>query len=91
VSGSNPTAFVHVATADTVSGGYASIITNPLTDGDKDAILIVTHNWNPTEATAGNYLTSPYSVYYTGTHWAIYLDDFSSILNKAFNVLVIKR
>ena len=93
VSGPNPTAFVHVASADTLhcSGNYCSAITNPLTDGDASAILIVTHNYNPTEAPASNYLTSPYSVYYDGTHWNIYLDDFSPIEGKTFNVLVIKR
>jgi len=95
VSGTNPTAFVHVATAGTLhcSGNYCSTITNPLTDGDPDAILIVTHNYNPPEAASGNYVNSPFSVYYnTGdNHWNIYLDDFSSILDKAFNVLVIKR
>ena len=90
VSGVNPTAFVHVATADTLDGVYVTVITNPLTDGDPNAILIVTHNYNPA-GVSGNYLTSPYSVYYNGTHWAIYLDDFGAILNKSFNVLVIKR
>jgi hypothetical protein len=89
VSGANPTAFVHVATASN-SSGYITVITNPLTDGDPNAILIVTHNYNPPEGTL-NYLTAPYSVYYDGTNWDIYLDDFSAILNKSFNVLVIKR
>ena len=93
VSGSNPTAFVHVATLSNVtgSGNYITVITNPLTDGDPNAILIVTHDWNPVEAPGGNFLTSPYSVYYTGSQWAIYLDDGASIVDKAFNVLVIKR
>jgi hypothetical protein len=92
VSGDNPTAFVHVATADTLhcTGNYCSTITNPLTDGDPNAILIVTHNYNPPEAPAGNYLTHSFSVYYNGK-WNIYLDDFSPILDTAFNVLVIKR
>jgi len=87
VSGGNPTAFVHVATE---TSGYITTISNPLTDGDPSAILIVTHNYNPPEGTL-NYLTSPYSVYYNGSNWTIYLDDFSPILHKAFNVLVIKR
>jgi hypothetical protein len=87
VSGDNPTAFVHVATE---TSGYITTISNPLTDGDPNAILIVTHTYNPPEGTS-NYLTSPYSVYYNGSNWTIYLDDFSPILHKAFNVLVIKR
>jgi hypothetical protein len=90
VSGSNPTAFVHTATAGNTVSGYITQISNPLTDGDPNAILIVTHSYNP-PGLPGNYLTSPYSVYYTGSHWHIYLDDFSSIVGKSFNVLVIKR
>jgi hypothetical protein len=78
---------VHVATE---TSGYITTISNPLTDGDPNAILIVTHTYNPPEGTS-NYLTSPYSVYYNGSNWTIYLDDFSPILHKAFNVLVIKR
>ena len=96
VSGANPTAFVHVATAGTLdcSNNHCTEITNPLTDGDPDAILIVTHNYNPPESAGGNFLNAAYSVYYNTAdgHWNIYLDDTSqSIEGKAFNVLVIKR
>ena len=90
VSGTTPTAFVQVATVSNSPAGYITVISNPLTDGDPTAILIVTHNYNPPEG-GSNYLTSPYSVYYNGSNWTIYLDDFSSIVGKAFNVLVIKR
>ena len=88
VSGPHPTAFVHVAT----EAGYITTISNPLTDGDPNAILIVTHNYNPPEAPGGNLLNKAYSVYYDGSHWTIYLDDQTTVIaGAAFNVLVIKR
>jgi hypothetical protein len=88
VSGGNPTAFVHVAT----ELGYITTISNPLTDGDPNAILIVTHTYNPPEAPGGNLLNRAYSVYYAAPHWTIYLDDQSTpITGATFNVLVIKR
>jgi len=92
VSGPNPTAFVHVATAGN-TGTYITTITNPLTDGDPNALLFVTHTYNPPEAPDGHYLASAFSVWYdpSAEKWTIYIDDGSSILGNAFNVLVVKR
>jgi hypothetical protein len=94
VSGANPTAFVHVAdSGNTESGSYITTITNPLTDGDPNALLFVTHSYSPPEAPAGHYLTSAFSVWYDAgaDKWTIYLDDLSPIVDNAFNVLVVKR
>ena len=54
------------------------------------AILLVTHNFNPV-GVGGNYEAHPFSVYYNGSHWTIYNDDFVSILDMSFNVLIIKN
>jgi hypothetical protein len=87
VSGSNKTAFTITATASN-SSTYILDLNYP--NQAASDILLVTHNYNP-PSTPGNYLTSPYSVYFTGGQWKIYLDDFAAILGKSFNVLVIKQ
>lgn len=90
VSGTNPTAFVHVAEASTLEcdNNHCTAITNPLTDGDPNAMLLVTHNFTED----AQFLPSPFSVWYDGTRWTIYFDDTTrSIEGFAFNVLVIKQ
>lgn len=86
VSGTNKMAFTVTATAGNSSG---HILTLSYPNQDPSDILLVTHNYNPPGGSA-NYLTSPYSVYYSG-NWNIYLDDFAAILGKSFNVIVIKQ
>lgn len=87
-------AFVQVANSTNTYGfggpGYITTIYNPLCDGDPNAILIVTHNWNP-PGVGVNYETHPYSVYYASPHWSIYNDDGASISNMSFNVLILKK
>lgn len=83
-------AFIHVAAGTNVSG-YITTIYNPLCDGDPNAILIATHAYNPPGGGPYGYETHPYSVWYNGAHWTIYNDDFASITNMTFNVLIIKR
>jgi len=92
--GTGTPAFVHRATAANIEGGatHRTTITNPLTDGDHDAILIVTPNYNPGET--GNVLDShPIGVYYNPalSKWQIFHQDLVAMtLNAAYNVLVIK-
>ena len=90
VTGANPTAFsVKIANVE-CSGGYCGIISNPLTDGDPNAMLIVTHDYSQD----GLYLPSPFSTWYDPgiNKWTIYFDNTtSSIAGYAFNVLVIKH
>ena len=87
VSGANKTAFSVDATAANSSNHIVNLsyANQAFTD-----ILLVTHTYNSPSGTY-NYLTAPFSVYWNGTNWTIYLDDFSAILNKSFNVLVIKQ
>jgi hypothetical protein len=87
--GTGTAAFIQVATTANSFGSpaYITTISNPLCDGDPNAILIATHNYNPTSA----YETHPFSVWYDGTHWTIYHDDITDIVGEAFNVLVIKN
>ena len=87
--GTSTAAFVHVANSTNTSG-WVTTIHNPLCDEDPNALLFVTHNWNP-PGVAFNYQSNPYSVYYAGNRWTIYNDNGASISNMSFNVLIIKR
>ena len=85
----NTAAFIQYATAANTSS-YITTINNTLCNGDPNAILLVTHNFNPV-GVPGNYDTHPFSVYYNGSRWTIYNDDFAAITGMSFNVLVIKN
>lgn len=95
VSGANPTAFIHVTTAENTSG-HITIITNPLTDGDPNAILIITQHWSPPGG-ANVYNDAPVAVYYASGKWRIFNQGPSAPLapdlpiGAGFNVLVIKK
>jgi len=88
---SQTAAFIHLATAANTST-YITTITNPLCDGDPNALLFITHSFSP-PGVGGNYETHAHSVWYnTGSKkWTIYHDDLTSITNMSFNVLVIKN
>lgn len=80
-------AFKIVSSAGNTAGHVLTIPNTTLANNAND-ILIVTHNYSPT----GIYLTKPYGVYWTGTNWAIFIEDITAMtVGTAFNVLVIKQ
>jgi hypothetical protein len=87
-------AFVHRADGSNIdpTGLHRTTISNPLCDGDPNAILIVTHNYNP--SLSGGYSeTHPFGVYYNTllSKWQIYHEDIAPMTtNNAYNVLIIK-
>lgn len=89
VGGSEPAAFVHTATAGTLtcSNNHCTVIDNPATNGNPNAILIVTHRWE------GVYDNHVIGVYYTGGKWSIFNEDNATAVptNSQYNVLVIQR
>jgi hypothetical protein len=91
VSGTNKAAFK--ITSITGGGGNTSLniltIPNSTLANNANDILIVTHNYSPNNT----YLNHAYGVYWTGTAWAIYLENSASVMpnNITFNVLVIKQ
>lgn len=90
VSGTVRPAFQHTATAGNISS-YITTIDHPLTNGDPDAMLFITHVYN---AGAFVYEPNPTSVWYdTGiSRWRIYHDNLAAMaVNTRFNVLVIKQ
>jgi hypothetical protein len=99
VSGANAPAFVHTASSiNRCLDDRATAISNPVTDGDPDRLLIVTY-----QAATGDSLTGPASaagvIYNDGSigdceedSWLIYLlDDTETLaIGDRYNVLVIQ-
>ncbi len=82
------TEWVHIANSSNISG-HVTYIDHPLTNGNANAIVIVTPNWNPGNAASGVYDNHPIGVYYTGSQWAIFNQDGAAMpVNAAFNVLI---
>jgi hypothetical protein len=91
VGGSAPIAFQH-----TVAGGDdESIIDNPATNGDPNAILLITHVWGKPTSTNNVYVEKWVGVYYiagTTNKWALFTEDNTNFpANATYNILVIKR
>jgi hypothetical protein len=79
--------FIQTSAAGNISGD-ATIIDNPLTNGNPNALLTITQNWNP-GGSGGVYHNHAVGVYYTGSKWAIFNEDIAAMTaNAAFNVLV---
>jgi hypothetical protein len=82
-----PNAFVHRAAAANITG-HITVIDHPQTNGNANAILLVTPNWNAGGA-AGVYNNHPIGVYYFNNHWAIFNQDIGAMpAGAAFNVQV---
>jgi len=88
--GTSTPVFIHRATTANTSV-HITTITHPSTDGNPNAILIVTPNWNP-GGTGGVGVDNDHvtGVYYAGTKWTIFnQDNVAMPVNAAFNVLVV--
>jgi len=86
--GTSTPVFIHRATTN-ISGNVTTI-DHPLCNGDPNAMLIVTPNWNP-GGSGGVYNNHPIGVYYFSSRWAIFNQDLAAIpTNSAFNVMVVK-
>lgn len=103
---SNTPVFMHeVLTASNLCSGhaYATVINNPFTNGNPDAILIVTPNYRKTDTSQSNALgpaNSPVAVVYSvsgycgaaanDNKWLIYnLNGTAMVDNTYYNVMVI--
>jgi len=90
--GTSTPAFIHQATAANIVPGFIhlTLINNPLCNGDPNAILIITPNFN---AGGGVYDSHPIGVFYNAPtlQWGIFNQDIAPMpTNACFNVLVIK-
>jgi hypothetical protein len=86
----NPAFFVHKATAGNITAFY-TYIDHPLTNGNPNAILFVTQNWNP-GGVGGTYNDQTVGVWYRGSAehtWAIFNQGLTETLEyAAFNVYI---
>jgi hypothetical protein len=81
--------FVNTATAANISSNWTDI-DHPLTNGNPNAIVMVTQNWNPA-GVGGTYNDHPIGVWYhsSAQKWAIFNQDQASMPEgAAFNVVV---
>jgi hypothetical protein len=81
--------FLHVATISNLSGN-STFIDHPLTNGNPNAIIFVTQNWNLGNV-GGIYNNHVIGVWYStvGGKWAIFNQDLSAMqVGAAFNVLI---
>ena len=84
--------FVHRATPENTSGNSTYLDRSSI-NGDPDAVLYVTQNWNP-GSDAGTYNDHPVGVWYDQNReqWAIFNQDRADIPDgAAFNVIVAKQ
>jgi hypothetical protein len=85
---SQPGTFIWRDSAANSAGDY-TIIDNPATNGNPNAVILVTHNWNP-GGVVGIYENHRLGVFYIGSStnkWAIYHQDQTPYtLNANYNV-----
>jgi hypothetical protein len=85
VSGTNRTAFQHIATAGNILTNGTTIPNTTMANSATD-LLIVTPYWD------GVYMNTPIGVYFTAGSWVIFRQDQLAMpVNAKFNVLVIKQ
>jgi len=87
--GGSKAVFIHQATAANNVGGYTTQTTNPMSDNDPNAILIVTPRYGDSIGAAID--QHPIFTFWISPHWYIANADFVAMPNgAAFNVLVVK-
>lgn len=84
VSEPRENAYMHTATASTISG-HITYLNHPMLNNNPKARLLVTQNWG----SSGPYNKNPVGVYYTGTQWAIFNQNWAAMpVNAKFNILI---
>jgi hypothetical protein len=79
--------FVHVATSSNILSNW-TVIDQTLLNGDPNAILFVTQNWNP-GGSSGVYNDAEIGVWYDGFNWAIFNQNLVAMPEGAsFNVFI---
>lgn len=89
VAGSDATAFIHVATAAsiTAAGTHRTQIDHSMLNDNPNAVFFVSHNWVPNSV----YNTNVDGIWYNtnSSRWEIYNEDFSTMEeDAAFNIVI---
>ena len=84
------TGFVHRAAAGNIINNW-TLIDHPQCNGKKDALLLITANWNP-GGKGGTYNNHALGVWYTEGRWSIFNQDRMPLpIGAAFNVLIAEQ
>ena len=79
--------FIHIANPANSSGDH-SLIDNPATNGNPDAIIVVTQNWSPPGG-QNIYDDAALGVYYNGEQWAVFHQNRTTPpAGAAYNIAV---
>jgi hypothetical protein len=84
--------FVHHATPENTSAN-STYLDGPPTDGNPNAVIVVTQNWNP-GGSHGKYNDHPIGVWYDRdrSKWAVFNQDRAAMpVGADFNVAVLKE
>jgi hypothetical protein len=74
------------------TSGHSTYLDDPPTEGNPNAVLVVTQNWNP-GGSSGKYNDHPIGVWYNNNRskWAIFNQDRAAMpVGADFNVAVLK-
>ncbi|SMB83783.1 DUF7452 domain-containing protein [Deinococcus hopiensis] len=82
-------AFVHTSSAANSVGNY-TCVDHPLANNQPNAVVVFSRSWGNGGSMA--YITSPFSAWYNGERWCIYLENnaLTMPLDVKFNVMVFK-
>ena len=81
--------FIFTATAENDLGVDFATIDDPALNGNPNAIIEVTQNWNPGDQ-GGIYNDHHIGVFFTAGHWAVFNQDHAKIpVGASFNVAVV--
>lgn len=81
VPNASSTCFKHTST----EGNYITVLNHPLLNGNPEANVFITHDWG----SSGPYTNHESGVWYNGSNWTIYAEDFTPFPNGTlFNVVV---
>ncbi len=90
IAGENPGAasMRHEATVANISANWTNI-DHPLLNNNPNAIFVFSHNWGISGQPSNVLLDKTLGVWYTGSNWAIYTEDQSSMpVNATFDLLI---
>jgi hypothetical protein len=80
-------AFIHNAAIENITDNK-TVLSHPLLDGNPDAKILITSNWNENFV----YNNSPTGVMYDGSNWVIFNEDMSPMPEgAAFNIYVLNN
>jgi len=89
IEGTATQTITHTANAGNISSNWTEI-DNSLLNNNPDALLVFTHNWGETGDPANVILDKVLGVWYTGSRWAIYVEDQTAMpLNIEFDIMIL--